>query len=369
MSIPFVDLAAQYESIKTEIAEKISEVLETRAFIQGKYADEFAQSFLRIHGGSFGAGCSNGTSAITVALRALGIGQGDEVVTANNTFFATIEGICETGATPVLVDSLSGSHGMDPVSLKAALTNQTKAVMPVHLYGNPCRMDEISAIAREHELEIVEDCAQAHLAAYEGQPVGTFGGAATFSFYPGKNLGAYGDAGFVICRDAEVERLVKMHADHGRRDKYQHEIVAGNFRIDGMQAAILSVKVKYLKEWTALRIQNADIYDGLLKPKGFRVIERAGGEGSCSVYHLYVVEVSNRDAVQKHLNKAKISSGIHYPVPMSRQPALADLGYSKGRLPVSERAATRILSLPMFPELAGDQIEEIVSTFLEVAEP
>ncbi len=369
MSIPFVDLAAQYDSIKVEITEKINDVLDARAFVQGKFANEFADEFLQVHGGGFGTGCSNGTSAITVALRALGIGRGDEVITANNTFFATIEGICDAGATPILVDSLPGSHGMDPEGLRRAITDKTKCVMPVHLYGNPCQMDEICAITKEHDLEIVEDCAQAHMAAYKGKAVGTFGGAGTFSFYPGKNLGAYGDAGFIICRDAEVERLAKMHADHGRQGKYLHEIVAGNYRIDGMQAAILSVKLKYLEGWTANRIASADRYDRLLQPKGFQTIERTGGEGTRSVFHLYVVEVSNRDAVQEHLNKAKIANGIHYPVPMSRQPALADLAYAEGQLPVSEKAAGRILSLPMFPELTEEQTQEIVSTFLEVAEP
>jgi dTDP-4-amino-4,6-dideoxygalactose transaminase len=258
---------------------------------------------------------------------------------------------------------------MDPERLAEAVTAKTGAAIPVHLYGNPCRMNEICSIAEERKLAVIEDCAQAHMGALEGKPVGTFGHAATFSFYPGKNLGAYGDAGFILCRDAEIERLAKMHADHGRQGKYLHEIVAGNYRMDGLQAAILSVKLKYLPEWTDRRIRNAEIYDRLLKPHGFQVIERTGGEGTRAVYHLYVVEVSNREAVMERLRKNEIACGIHYPVPMSRQPALADLGYREGQLPVSERAADRILSLPMYPELTEAQIQEVVSVFKEVAEP
>ena len=355
--VPFLDLNAQYSVIKDEINVAIESVLESKKFVQNQFCRRFAHDFLHAHGGKYGVGCSNGTSALSLAFKALGIGVDDEVITVNNTFFATVEAICEVGAKPVLVDCRPDTYGIDCSLIEKAVTKKTKAIIPVHLYGNPCDMDNICELAIEHKLYIVEDCAQAHLAAYKEKPVGTFGEAGTFSFYPGKNLGAYGDAGFVLTHTEGLLQKVSMYANHGRTTKYEHEFMAGNYRMDDLQAAILSVKCKYLSQWTDSRIKAAKKYDAILKPKGHKVIEVCP-DTKC-VYHLYVIEVDDRKELMEELNNQNIGCGIHYPVTMGLQSACRFLGYKEGDFPVSEEVAKKILSLPLFPELTDEAIKKV----------
>lgn len=363
MSVPFLDLDAQYKSIKAEVLEAIENVLESKKFIMGDFESQFSKEFCDVHGSKFGVGCSNGTSAITVALRSLGIKDGDEVITPANSFFATPEAIIEVGAKPVFVDCYPDTYSMNLEELEGKINFKTKAIIPVHLYGNPADMISIKSIADKHNLKIIEDCAQAHLASIDSKSVGTFGEFGTFSFYPGKNLGAYGDAGEVITQDADLLKMATMHINHGRTKKYEHDFCAGNFRMDGIQAAVLSVKTKYIDGWTNARIEAAKKYDELLaKFKRLNVKENA----KC-VYHLYPVEVSNRDEVMKHLKENGIGCGVHYPIPLHLQPALNFLDYKKGDFPVCEKAAERMISLPIFPEITDAQIKEVCGVFLEVA--
>lgn len=308
--IPFMDLEAQIKSLEPELRRAVDEIITSKAFIQGPALARFNQNFLKVHGGKFGVGCSNGTSAITVALRALGVGAGDEVLVPNHTFFGTLEPIVEVGARPVLVDTDEEFQQLDLKLAAKAVTAKTKAIIPVHLYGLPEPMDEIMDFARAHKLKVVEDCAQAHLAKWNGRAVGTFGDLATFSFYPGKNLGAFGDAGFISTENAELFDFVKRYIDHGRKEKYTHEFFGGNFRMDGMQAAVLDVKLTKMEEWTKRRQELAKSFDERLKPKGFKVLTPR--PGAVPVYHLYVVQVSNREEVMAHFKKEGIGCGVHY---------------------------------------------------------
>jgi len=358
--IPLVDLDAQYQQIKDEIDGAIKEVLVSKKFIQGTYAADFETEFARLQGSTFAVGCSNGTSALFLALKALGIGEGDEVITTPNTFIATAEAICHVGATPVFVDIDPDTYTLDPSLIEARITGKTRAVIPVHIYGNPAAMDQIVEVSQRHGLNIVEDCAQAHLATFKSTPVGSFGDAGTFSFYPGKNLGAYGDAGAVTTGNPELAADMRSLADHGRDTKYLHKMIGYNFRMDGLQAAILSVKLKYLAQWTLQRQRNAQLYCSLLGDVASIKLPTSHPLAS-HVYHLYVVQVDDRDKVISVLNENGISASIHYPVPLHLQPALKYLGHGAGDFPVSEHAANHIISLPMYPELSSDQIEFICS--------
>jgi dTDP-4-amino-4,6-dideoxygalactose transaminase len=365
--IPFMDLEAQFKSLEPELRAAIDGVLQTRAFIKGPAVESFNKNFLKLHGGSYGTGCSNGTSAITVALRALNIGPGDEVLVPNHTFFGTLEPVVEVGAKPVLLEIDEKYHQIDLRAAAAKVTGKTRAIIPVHLYGLPEPMTEIMAFAREHKLKVIEDCAQSHLAKWQGRAVGTFGDLATFSFYPGKNLGAYGDAGFIMSEDAKLFDWVSRYIDHGRKDKYLHEFFGGNFRMDGIQGAILDVKLTRMAEWTERRRELAKAYDERLVSRGFRVLNPRAEV--TPVYHLYVVEVSNRAEVLEHFKREGIGCGVHYPVTMNAQPALAQFGYKKGQFPISERMCERILSLPFFPEMTLTQMDFVVSEFVKVAKP
>jgi dTDP-4-amino-4,6-dideoxygalactose transaminase len=365
--VPFMDLEAQFKSIEPEMRVAIEGILQSRSFIKGPSVESFNKNFLKLHGGKFGTGCANGTSAITVALRALDIKAGDEVLIPNNTFFGTAEPVVELGAVPVLVEVDEKYHQFDLKDAARKVTAKTKAMIPVHLYGLPEPMDEIMKFARKHKLKVIEDCAQAHLAKWMGQPVGTFGDIATFSFYPGKNLGAYGDAGFILTQDAKHFDFINRYIDHGRQDKYLHEFFGGNFRMDGMQGAVLDVKLTKMVEWTERRRELAKAFDERMIPKGFRVLTpRAEG---VAVYHLYIVEVSNRAEVMEHFKKAGIGCGVHYPVTMNGQPAFASLGYKKGQFPISERTCERILSMPFFPEMTLAQMDLALNEFFKVAKP
>ena len=333
MNIPFVDLKTQYNNIKEEIKKAINEVLESQKFIQGEYEKDFSTEFARIHGSQFAVGCSNGTSAITVALRSLGIGPGDEVITQANSFFATPEAIVEVGATPVFVDCEDDTYSISITGIEECINEKTKAIIPVHLYGNPASMIEVKSLADKYNLKVIEDCAQAHLAHIDGKAVGTFGEFGTFSFYPGKNLGAYGDAGAVISQDRDLHQKATMHINHGRIKKYEHDFCAGNFRMDGIQAAILKVKLKYIEQWTEARIQHAKRYDELLSDLPLKSMK---ARGKC-VYHLYPIEVENRDLVMEAFSKEGIGHGVHYPIPLHLQPALSFMGHKVGDFPISER--------------------------------
>jgi dTDP-4-amino-4,6-dideoxygalactose transaminase len=365
--IELVDLGRQYESIKTEVLAKIGEVLESKAFIQGKYAAEFERAFASMHRVGFCSGCSNGTSALFLALSACGIKAGDEVITVPNSFIATAEAISHVGAKPVFVDIDPDVYTIDVSRIEAAITERTTAIIPVHLYGHPANMDEIIRLAGKHGLKIIEDCAQAHLAEYKGRTVGSFGHAGAFSFFPGKNLGAYGDAGAVVTGSVDIDKMVKKLLNHGRLDKYYHEMVGYNFRMDGMQAAILSVKLKYLREWTEQRIAHAAYYSELLKDNPLIKTPKVDKQAK-HVYHLYVIEMPERQKVMEYMKEKGIAASIHYPVPLHLQPAYRHLGYAKGDFPVAESASERILSLPMYPELTKGEIELVSGTLRQAVQ-
>jgi len=366
MKIPFMDLGLQFRSLEADLRSALEGVLSTHGFINGPVVQKFNEHFLKVHGARYGVGCSNGTSAITVALRALKIGVGDEVLVPNHTFFGTVEPIVEVGATPVLVDVDPEYHQLDLAQAAGKITARTKAIIPVHLYGLPEPMDQVMAFARKHGLKVIEDCAQAHCAKWQGQAVGTFGELATFSFFPGKNLGAFGDAGFISTQQEDLYDFVRRYIDHGRTDKYVHQFFGGNFRLDALQAAVLNVKVAHLESWSQRRRELAKTFDECLVPKGVQVLKPR--EGATPVYHLYVVQVSNRQEVQTRLQQAGIATGVHYPMTLNAQPAFADRGYKPGQFPVSERWSERALSLPFFPEMTMEQVELVVEEFLRVAE-
>jgi len=369
MSVPFVDLQAQYRAIKREVDEAIARVVESAAFILGREVEAFEAAFADYLGARFCVGVNSGTAAIQLAVTACGIGAGDEVIVPANTFFATAEAVSTAGATPVFVDADPISYTIDVNRIEAAITERTRAIIPVHLYGQPADLDPIFELAARHDLSVIEDAAQAHGTLYKGRRVGALGRANCFSFYPGKNLGAYGEGGAVVTDDAEVARRVRLLREHGSEQKYRHEIVGYNFRLEGIQGAVLNVKLKHLDGWNDLRRAHAARYQELLA-------EANGGGNSLvlpqelpyarHIYHLYVVQTEARDALQKHLSAAGIQTGIHYPVPVHLQPAYNSLGYRQGDFPAAERQAARVLSLPMFPELTDEQITrvaEIVRSF------
>ncbi len=356
MTIPLCDLKTQYLNIRDEILAKIDELCLASAFIKGKYLQEFEQAFLKEHNTEFGLGCSDGTSAVALALEGLGIGQGDEVILPSHTFVATAEAVCHVGATPIFSDIKSDDYTIDPNDIKQKLTKRTKAIIPVHLYGTPCDMDEILDIANGRNLKVIEDTAQAHFAKYKEQYVGTFGDAATYSFYPGKNLGAYGDAGFIICKTQELEQKLKRLVDHGRLGKFDHDIVGYNRRMDAIQAAILSIKLKYIQQWTTNRQNISKCYNQAFKKLGFKVIEYANDREP--TYHVYCIEVENRDRLRENLDKCGIKTGIHYPKPVHQLPAFQK--YATGPLPVTERIVARILSLPIYPEMPQSSVDEVL---------
>jgi len=361
LEIPFVDLKAQYESIKGEIGHAISDVISSTAFIGGPFVKAFESSFAAFCGVKHCIGVGNGTDALFLVLKAMGIGPGDEVITAANSFIATPEAITMTGARVVFVDIDPRAFNIDPAKIEKKITNKTKAIIPVHLYGQPADMDPILEIAHRHELKVIEDAAQAHGATYKGRRVGTLGDAACFSFYPGKNLGAYGDGGAVVTNDEELAVLVRMLANHGRVDKYDHKIEGVNSRLDGLQAAVLSAKLPHLSAWTESRRKNAYLYKELLGevPSLETPVEVAEVR---AVYHLYVVRVKYglRSQLQNHLKDKGVSTGIHYPIALPLLSAYSYIDHRDGDFPEAIRASQEILSLPMFPELRNQQILYVV---------
>lgn len=355
--IPFVDLQAQYKSIKTEVDAAIARVLDNASFILGREVEAFEAAFAEYTGARFCVGVNSGTAAIQLAVMACGLEAGDEVIVPANTFFASAEGVSTAGATPVFVDADSVSYNIDVSKIEAAITKRTRAIMPVHLYGQSADLDPIFELAKRYNLIVIEDAAQAHGSRYKGKRVGALGRAGCFSFYPGKNLGAYGEGGAVVTNDEEVARRVRLLRDHGSERKYHHEVVGYNFRLEGIQGAVLGVKLPHLDKWNKLRREHAARYNELLNDSNLTLpCEMSYAE---HIYHLYVVQTDAREALQKTLTEAGVQTGIHYPIPVHLQPAYRSLGYKAGDFPEAERQASRVLSLPMFPELTDEQIRRV----------
>jgi dTDP-4-amino-4,6-dideoxygalactose transaminase len=368
MNIPFVDLRRQYMAVQEEVTTALMTVLDQAAFVGGGHVAQFEREFAAYCDVDHCIGVANGTDALELILRALGIGPGDEVITVVNTFIATAAAIVAVGATPVFVDVDPDTYQLDPQALPAALTPRTRAILPVHLYGHPADMDHITAFAAKHDLYVIEDAAQAQGAVYKGRRIGSLGHAAAFSFYPGKNLGAYGDAGAVVTHDPELAARIRQLADHGRIDKYRHGVVGRNSRLDGLQAAILSVKLRHLDGWNVQRRNAATALTAGLRDA--RIVPPVVAPEVKPVFHLYVIRTEMREELQAALAEAGIATGIHYPLPLHLQPAFAELsqqaGYGPGSFPVAEAHAQAILSLPIFPELTHEEIDRICAIVTRV---
>jgi len=357
MKIELCDLKAQYAAIQAEIDDAIRTVLSNTNFIQGKEVRLLEQEFADFCGARFGVAVASGTDALHLALLAMGVGPGDEVITTTHTFTATAEAIYHCGAKPVFVDIDPLTFNIDPYKIEERITPRTKVIMPVHLYGQPCDMDPILEVASGHGIQVLEDACQAHGAEYKGKRVGTLARAACFSFYPGKNLGAYGDAGMIVTDDQELARWCAMMADHGRTEKYTHSHIGYGKRMDTLQAAVLRVKLRHLEDWTRARREAAADYNRVLSALVETPFEPTWAK---AVYHQYVIRVPNRDQVFKRMRDAGIGVGIHYPIPLHLQPAYAALGHRPGDFPEAERAAGSVLSLPLYPEMTSEQRSFVV---------
>ena len=362
MKVPFVNLDRQLERIRPELEEAFARVLESKDFILGSFVEQFELDFAAAHGANYCVGCSSGTSAISLVLEALGVGPGDEVITQANSFFATAEAIIHVGAVPVFVDCDERTYSISYSQLSEAITERTKAVIPVQLYGNIADMDQIVQFVNEHQLYLVEDAAQAHLATYKGKFAGTFGDAGTFSFYPGKNLGALGDAGAIFVQDATTAELLRKLRNHGRTLKYEHDAIGYNHRMDGLQAAFLSVKLQYLQEWTDRRREVAAFYNSELADLPLKRAQQT--TDSESSFHLYVIEVEDRERIREKLSEKGVQTGVHYPIPLHKQPALADA--ELGEFPVVEQSAKRLLSLPLCGEITDQEVEFVIASLKQV---
>lgn len=353
--IPFLDLKTQYQSIKEEVDPAVIQIMESTQFVLGAEVKAFEEEFAAYTGADFGVAVNSGTSALHLALLAAGVGPGDEVITVPFTFVATAAAICYIGAKPVFVDVDDQSYTMDVAQIEAAITDKTKAILPVHIYGQAADMDPIMEIAKKHGLIVVEDAAQAHGAHYKGRPIGSIGDLGCFSFYPGKNLGAYGEGGIVVTNNPDYAQKIRILRDWGQERKYHHELLGYNYRMDGFQGAVLRVKLRHLEDWTEGRRANAAYYDELLTGYGIQpppvIPERR------HVYHIYAIRTKQRERLQEALQKQEIHTGIHYPIPVHLQQGYLHLGYKAGDFPCSEMVANEVLSLPMFAELTREQIE------------
>jgi len=365
MAIPFLDLKAQYASIKPEIDAAVMGVLESCGFIGGENLKRFERNFAAYMGATHCVGSCSGTSALHLALLGAGVKRGDDVITAVNTFIATTEAITHAGATPVLVDVEESTQLIDPARIEAAITPKTTCIVPVHLYGQPADMDAIRAIAKRRGLKIVADAAQSHGSAIDGDRKKTLGDTTATSFYPGKNLGAAGDAGAVLTDSEDTAVFMRTLGDHGSKEKYHHQYEGWNYRLDAMQAAILDVKLKHLDKWTAARRSHAARYDKAFK--GTNVIPIQAAPGRTHVYHLYVVRVPDREKTMARLKEKGVSVGIHYPIPLHLQPAYEHLGLKKGAFPVAEKVIPQIISLPMYAELTDAMVDEAAAAVIEAA--
>jgi dTDP-4-amino-4,6-dideoxygalactose transaminase len=365
MKVPFLDLKAHHAPLIEQFDSAIRDVIKSSAFAGGPFVEKFEEEFASFCGSPYAIGVGNGTDALWLTLLALGIGEGDEVITVPNTFIATAEAITYCRARPVFVDVNQDTFTMNPAELEKSLTEKTKAIIPVHLFGQHADMDPILEIARAYGLFVIEDAAQAHAAEYKGRRAGTMGDAGCFSFYPGKNLGAFGEAGAVVTNDPELRRQMQMLRDHGQSRKYYHSLMGWNCRMDGIQAAVLSVKLRHLYEANSLRRKHASAYnqalagiDDLLTPFEAKYARH--------VYHVYAIRVQERDSVLRNLQEKGVGCAVHYPVPIHLQEACRNLGYAKGAFPITENLADEFVSLPMFPELTEEQIEYVARCVSEV---
>lgn len=358
MKIPLVDLKSQYEFIKPEIQTAIQGVIDKSAFVLGDVVRQFEDEFAKFCDAKFCIGVGNGTDALHLALSACDIKSGDEVITTPHTFIATTEAISMAGAKIVFADIDKETFNIDPKKIEEKINKNTKAILAVHLYGCPCDMESILKLSKKYGLKIIEDACQAHGAEYKGRRVGSFGDVAAFSFFPGKNLGAYGDGGAVVTNNNQIALKVKMLRDHGRTTKYEHEMEGFNSRLDAMQASILKVKLKYLNAWNEKRRQHAGKYNSLLKYIT-KIKVPLCSKDAVSVFHLYVIMTNDRDRLREYLDEKGVATGIHYPIPLHLQKAYRYLELPKGSFPVAEGTASQILSLPIYPELTNEQIEYI----------
>ena len=373
MNIPFLDLKANYQSVKSEVDAAIQNVLDNTAYILGASVQNFEKDFAAAQQVKYCLGTSSGTDANHLVLWGLGIGAGDEVIIPANTFIATAWGATLCGATPVFVDCHPESYNIDPAKVEAAITNKTKAIVAVHLYGQSADLDPLKEIAKKHNILLVEDAAQAHLAEYKGKPIGGQAAAASFSYYPGKNLGAYGEGGAVTTNDEALFNRVKKLREHGQSQKYYHDSLGHNYRMEGIQGAVLGVKLKHLSKWTDARRAVATKYNDGLKALA-KVITPKEMSYAKHVYHLYVIQLNDgsleasnqlRDKLKDYLTQQGVNVGLHYPIPLHLQECFKDLGYKKGEFPNSERIAEAGLSLPMFPEMTDEQINYVVGKVKE----
>jgi dTDP-4-amino-4,6-dideoxygalactose transaminase len=367
MKVPYFDLKAQYAGLRDDVLRAVDRVCQNTTFILGDEVARFEEEFAAYCGVAHCVALNSGTSALHLALLGAGVQPGDEVITTANTFIATAEAISYTGARPVFVDIDPRSANIDPDRIEEAITRRTKVILPVHLYGRPASLNPIMDIARRHGLTVIEDACQAHGAAYRGRRTGSFGRAAAFSFYPGKNLGAYGEGGALTTNDLQLAQFARALRDHGQSERYFHDFIGYNYRMDGFQGAILRIKLGRLREWTAKRRELAQLYRSLLA--GARVGLPQDDPLSDCVYHLFVVYVDDRDTVRRELETRGVQTAIHYPRPIHLQKPYAALGYGPGSFPYTERACERCISLPLFPEMTAEQVRYVAEMLAEVAEP
>jgi len=361
--IPFIDLKAQYFSIKTETDKAVFRVLDSGYYVLGPEVEAFETKFAAYCGVNYAIAVNSGTSALHLALLAAGVGPGDEVIVPAMTFVATVAAVRYCGATPVLVDILPDTFNLDPQGLVAAITEKCKAIIPVHLYGQPANMDEIKEAARRHGLVVIEDAAQAHGAKYKGQRVGSIGNLGCFSFYPTKNLGACGEGGMVVTNDSKLAHTLRVLRDWGQEEKNRHDLAGFNYRMDAIQAAILTVKLRHLDNWIEKRRTLAALYDSLLAKAGLSA--PIVSPDTQHVYHIYPFLSANRDTLRNSLQGRGVSTGIHYPLPIHLQPAYGELG-SAGEFPIAEWLARQELSLPIYPELTEEQVSEVCSAMCDI---
>ena len=364
IKVPFLDLKSQHASLRDEINGAIQEVIDAGAFAGGPFVARFEEDFADYCGCQHAIGVGSGTEALWLSLLAAGVGPGDDVITVPNTFMATAEAITYCGARPVFVEVDERTYTMDPAALENVITAKTRAIIPVHLFGQPADMDPILQFARRHGLLVIEDACQAHGAEYKGRSVGTLADAACFSFYPGKNLGAFGEAGAVVTRNVELHEKIRILRDHGQVRKHHHTMVGWNCRMDGIQAAVLRVKLRHLEKGNQLRRTHAAHYDRALSGTGGLIVP-VHPAWVRHVYHVYAIRVKNRDEVMRLLAEKGVGSGVHYPVPIHLQEAYRSLGYQRGTFPIAERCATEFVSLPMFPELTSAQVEIVIEAVKE----